>query len=183
MKHHDTWHTKNKASYGFTLVEVLVVLSISAVIVGIATPSFMSIIANNRVAMASNELVATLNLAKAEAVRSGMTTTLCVSQNASQCSNANAVNWNDGLILFQDNDNSSNVSNNERIIKVMPASDDSLQFAYIVNNIKTINFRANGRINLNGHFCFKNTHEGNNSRSVIFTQAGRIRTEKASYGC
>ncbi len=181
MKQSNTWQTKNKASYGFTLVEVLVVLSISAIIIGAATPSFMNIIANNRVAMASNELITTLNLAKAEAVRSGMDTVLCASQTASQCSDS--ANWSDGLILFQDNDNDGIISNNERIIKVMPASNDSLQFAYILDNTKKINFKANGRINLNGHFCFKNSYAENNSRAVIITQTGRIRSEKITYDC
>lgn len=172
---------KNKTSYGFTLVEVLVVLSITAIIVGAATPSFMNIVANNRVAAASSELVIALNLAKSEAIRSGMTTELCASQTADQCNDA--ASWSDGLILFQDNDNNDYVSNNEKIIKVIPASDDSLEFAYIVGSITKIKFRANGHVNLNGHFCFKNSYEEKNSRAVIITQSGRIRTEKRQYDC
>jgi len=177
----DTSLIRNKASYGFTLVEVLVVLSITAIIVGAATPSFMNIVANNRVVSATNELVTTMNLAKSEAIRSGMTTVLCTSQTANQCNDA--ASWNDGLLLFQDSDNSGNVSNNERIIKVIPASDDSLEFAYGTANINRVNFRANGQINLNGHFCFKNSYEEDNSRAVVITQAGRIRSEKQPYDC
>jgi len=181
MKRRDTLHTRYKAYYGFTLVEVLVVLSITAIIVGAATPSFMNIVANNRVAVASNELLTTLNLAKGEAVRSGMTTVLCTSQTGSQCNDA--ANWSDGLILFQDNDNSGNVNNNESVIKVISASDDSLEFAYGTANINRVNFSANGQINLNGHFCFKNSYEEENSRAVVITQAGRIRSEKITYDC
>lgn len=180
MKYKNTTHASNKTSSGFTLVEVLVVLSISAIIVGVATPSFMNIIANNRVAVASSELLTTLNLAKGEAVRSGMTTVICTSQNATAC---NDGAWSDGLILFQDSDNSGNVNNGERIIKVISTSDDSLQFAYILNSIKKVNFRANGQINVNGHFCFKNSHDVGNSRAVFITQSGRIRSEKISYDC
>jgi len=181
MMRRDTLLIRNKTSYGFTLVEVLVVLSITAIIVGAATPSFMNIVANNRVASASSELVIALNLAKSEAVRSGMTTVLCTSQTANQCNDA--ANWSDGLILFQDNDNNGSVSNNERVIKVIPASDNSLEFAYIVDSTNKINFRANGQINLNGHFCFKNSYEEKNSRAVIITQSGRIRAEKQPYDC
>ena len=175
----DTSLIRNKAPYGFTLVEVLVVLSITAIILGAATPSFMNIVANNRVASASSELVIALNLAKSEAVRSGMTTVLCTSQTGNQCNDA--ASWSDGLVLFQDNDNNGSVSNNERVIKVIPASDNNLEFAYGTANINNINFSPNGQINLNGRFCFKNSYEEENSRAVVITQVGRIRTEKITY--
>ncbi len=181
MRHQDTLHIRNKASDGFTVVEVMVVLSITAIIVAFATPSFMNIVANNRVVAASNELVITLNLAKSEAVRSGHKTILCKSPIANQCDDTAA--WNEGLLLFQDSDNNGNINNDEKIIKVIPTSDDSLNFAYTGSSPNFIRFNANGRTNTNGHFCFNNSYKQANSRAVVITQSGRIRSEKRTYDC
>lgn len=181
MHSRDASYIKNKASYGFTLVEVLVVLSITAIIVGAATPSFMNIMANNRVTAASNELVIALNLAKSEAIRSGQTTMLCKSPEGNQCDNTAA--WNSGLLLFQDSDNNQMVNNGERIIKRIPATEASLKFSHTGSSQNNIIFKANGRSNSNGHFCFNNSYAEENSRAVVFTQAGKVRTEKRPYDC
>ncbi len=181
MTPQDTLHIRIKVSYGFTMVEVMVVLSITAIIVAFAAPSFMNIVANNRVVAASNELVTALNLAKSEAVRSGQTTTICKSSDATQCNDA--AEWNDGFLLFQDTDNSLTVNSDERIIKAYNVTELNLDFDYINNAINNIKFRPNGRINLNGHFCFKNSYKQENSRVVIITQSGRIRTEQRAYDC
>ncbi len=181
MTPQDTPHIRNKVSYGFTMVEVMVVLSITAIIVAFATPSFMNIVANNRVVAASNELVTALNLAKSAAVRSGDKTILCKSPVANQCDDTAA--WNDGLLLFLDSDNNGNVNNDEKIIKVIPASEDNLNFAYTGSSPNFIRFNANGRTNTNGHFCFNNSYKQENSRAVVITQSGRIRSEKRAYDC
>ena len=171
----------HKKAYGFTLVEVLVVLSITAIIVGVATPSFMNIIANNRVAAASSELLITLNLGKSEAIRSRQTTLLCKSPNGTQCDNG--ASWAGGLLLFQDDDNSGDVSNDERIIKVIPASEPSLNFAHTGSSPNNIRFNGKGHTNSNGHFCIYNSYKQENSRAVVFTQSGRIHAEKRPYDC
>ncbi len=181
MMNKDVIYFKSKASAGFTLVEVLVVLSITAIIVGAATPSFMNIMANNRVAAASNELVTSLNLAKSEAVRSGQTIVLCKSPAANQCDNS--ASWNGGLLLFQDDNKNNSADNGERVIKLIPASEASLNFSYTGSSPNTISFNANGRTNTNGHFCFNNSYAADNSRAVVITQAGRIRAEKRPYDC
>ena len=166
---------------GFTLVELLVVLSIAAIIVSIAAPSFMNIIANNRVTAASNELVVALNLGKNEAVRSGQRTRLCKSQNGNQCDNS--ANWKDGWLLFQDNDDNGSVNGAERIIRVHSAPHASLDFEYPSGN--SVVFRPDGRIliNANSHFCFRNSYNDDKSKAVVITMVGRIRTEDRNYDC
>jgi len=165
---------KRRPGSGFTIVEVIVVLAVASIIIGIATPSFMSIIANNRVATASNELVTALNLAKSEAIRTGQNTVMCKSSSGDQCDSS--ASWGDGWLLFTDTDNSDTVNNDERIIRVQSAVERSLNFAYSGSN-NAIAFNSNGRTNANGRFCFNNAYKQENSRAVIITLAGRVRTE------
>ena len=63
--------TDGRQQRGFTLVELMVTLAVMAILVGLAVPSFSTVIANNRIATQTNEFVGALNLARSEAVRRG----------------------------------------------------------------------------------------------------------------
>src|SRR5690606_510305 len=62
---------------GFTLIELLVTLAVLAVVLGLAVPSFQGIIQQNRLAAATNELVAAAQRARAEANRRNRQVALC----------------------------------------------------------------------------------------------------------
>lgn len=162
----------SKYQRGFTLVEMLVVLTISAILLSIAVPSFINIIANNRVVSAANEMIVVLNLAKSEAVKTGQNTVLCKSYDGETCDGNSE--WKNGWILFVDEDGNKTL-NGERIIRTQGKLNDSLNFKFRSGNY--ISFKPNGRINkLGGRFCFRNAHNEANSRAVIIYQTGRFRT-------
>ncbi len=172
-------HLNSKQQHGFTLVEMLVVLAVSAIILSIAAPSFMNIIANNRVASAANEMVVFLNLAKSEAVKSGQTAVLCKrTEDGAGCNHAKA--WSDGWIIFIDEDDNDTVTAGERVIRVHEATHPSLDFNFFVSNAVNpgpIRFRPNGRIQPNdGRFCIRNAHDEANSRAVDITMGRQIQT-------
>lgn len=61
---------QNNRIAGFTLVELMMVLVVSAVLLGIAVPSYKSFIHNQRIKNASFELFASLIVARSEAIKS-----------------------------------------------------------------------------------------------------------------
>jgi prepilin-type N-terminal cleavage/methylation domain-containing protein len=94
---------------GFTLVEVLVVMTITAILLAFAIPSFQTMIRNNRISSASNSLLAAMDLARSEAVRRSTVVTVCRSTNPEAvgpvCSSAAnggyaANDWASGWIVF-----------------------------------------------------------------------------------
>jgi len=84
---------------GFTMVEVLVVMTISAILLALAIPSFERLVRTNRVSSATNSMLAALDLARSEAVRRSGVVTVCRSTNADApnpaCSSAAAGGYAD----------------------------------------------------------------------------------------
>ena len=96
-------------SRGFTLVEMLAVITISAILVALALPSFRSIIRSSQISSTSNALLASIDLARSEAIRRNATVSVCRSLDpenvAPVCSSAAgngyaANDWSSGWITF-----------------------------------------------------------------------------------
>lgn len=95
--------------YGFTLVELILTIAISAVLLSLAVPGFQSFLRNNRAAALANELVLALNTARSEAVSRRGTVTVCTSANGTSCRGAgdsDKTNWHKGWAVIFSPDNS-----------------------------------------------------------------------------
>ncbi|MEO8151690.1 MAG: GspH/FimT family pseudopilin [Rhizobacter sp.] len=79
---------------GFTLIELLVTLVVLGILLSLAVPSFGRLIAQNRMATQTNEIVAGLNLARLEAVRRG--------QNIAIRANSGTLTFEAGWQIFTD---------------------------------------------------------------------------------
>lgn len=83
---------------GFTVIELMVTLAVAAVVVAMAVPSFQSVINGNKLAGAANELMASLQVARMEAIRRGQRAGVCLSTDTNDgddatCSNADIDGW------------------------------------------------------------------------------------------
>lgn len=90
-------------SRGVTLIELMVTVAVAAILMAIAAPSFTSLLNNNRLTSAANEMVAAIQSARMEAIRGGSSVTACSSANGESCGGSGmmVVLAADGTILRQ----------------------------------------------------------------------------------
>ena len=103
---------KSGLNQGVTLIELLVTVSLIAIVLSLAAPSFRELMLNNQRASHINAMMASLNLARAEAIKRGTRTVVCISDGAAPPDCAAAPKgWEEGWIVFID-DNVSGASLN-----------------------------------------------------------------------
>jgi len=110
---------------GFTLVELMITLSIAAILMSMAVPSFTTAIKNNRLTTQANELISSLNYARSEAIRRGASVTLTSA----------SANWHTGWTVT-DKDNV--------VIRNHTAFDGS---SSLVGSATTLTYKSTGFIN------------------------------------
>lgn len=105
---------------GFNLVELLVVLIVMGVLMAAGIPSFRYVVNSGRISNPANELLATMQLARMEAIRSGNRTVVCRSENPDAttpaCTTA-AGNWG-GWVAFVDANRDGGLTAGEQVLRV-----------------------------------------------------------------
>lgn len=87
-----------RSAAGFTLVELMVSIAVLSIVLLVAVPSFTTLVQGNKLTSQVNQIVAALNLAKAEAVKLNQAVLFCHSSDAATCSEPPAAGWQGWLV-------------------------------------------------------------------------------------
>ncbi|MES9991000.1 MAG: GspH/FimT family pseudopilin [Candidatus Thiodiazotropha sp.] len=85
---------------GFTLLELLITLLISAILISITIPSYRTLMARNLQASEINSFVHHFRLARSLSISKASHHVLCPSSNGENCSPS--TDWSHGFILYED---------------------------------------------------------------------------------
>jgi len=155
---------------GITLIELMITLAIAGVLLATAAPSMREFIQNNRSATQINELQATLNLGRSEAIKRNSSITICRSSNGSSC----AGNWQDGWIVFTDRDFDGTVDDGDEVLQVHSGlvAGNTLRFTQA-----KISYANTGlaRAGSNGIFIHCDSRGAQHARGLIIGPSGRAR--------
>lgn len=107
---------------GFTIVELMVTLTVAGVLAALAVPAMLDAILNARLSNYANALLASSHLARSEAIKRNTVVTLCASEDRATCS---AGSWNRGWIVVA----------GTTVLQVQDASSTGLHFTGSVDRI------------------------------------------------
>jgi type IV fimbrial biogenesis protein FimT len=175
---------------GFTLVELMITIAIAAIILAIAVPSFTQVIKNNRMAGQINELVSSLNLARSEAVKRGLSVTVCKRNAAGTNCNA-AGQWGHGWIVFSDVNNDG-AFNDDADAALCEAGEDCLLRVHEgVQGGNTLSYGGTRvaydsrgfTMGFNGAFTLCDDRGATHARGRVLSNTGRLRVAGGPFVC
>jgi type IV fimbrial biogenesis protein FimT len=85
---------------GFTLIELILVIAITAILARLAVTSFSNSIHNNRVLTYTNGLLSGLTLAKNTAIQRGNYVIMCATDDPTASTPACGTNWASGWLVY-----------------------------------------------------------------------------------
>jgi len=124
-----------KRETGITLIELMITIAIAAILISLAAPNMTASIQNNRMVTQVNELHASLNVARSEAVKRNASISVCRSSNGTSCTG----NWEDGWVVFADSDADGSVDAGEEVLQVHGAIAGNTDLAFSDTYITYIN--------------------------------------------
>ena len=173
--------TSRRADRGFTLIELIVTLSVLAILIALAVPSFTSLINANRLTAQANELVTSLQLGRSEAVRRNIRVVVCRSADGLSCTTATGQgDW----ITFVDAD-ANNTAVAADVIKVSAIKAP----VQVSNAVAAVAFGADGLARTGAGLlaadftiCLPTTNPAANVRTVSVVTGSQISTASSDGG-
>lgn len=169
---------------GFTLTELIVVVAIVAILLNIGIPSYRYISNSYRLSSEVNSLLGDLQLARAEAIKEGLTVTTCVSRDAATC-DVGSITWQEGWIVFQDRNNNQTVDPGETVLRVQAGFANTDTFR-ADNGVSSVTFNREGFATAAAGFpsatvtLHESTANAAWTRCLYITSTGLMATETPS---
>lgn len=183
-KHCPRSHTSGrKAILGFNLIEMMIVLFISAILIGIGLPQMSDMLDRRAVTSEADRLIRSLQLARSTAITDGGQRPVAVASKS-----GNARDWTEGWRVYIDTDN-----NQQFIEAVGDDADEELQNIVVSRPQLTINtngtastqifFDQHGRLDQSVHLgglrpiiavCDAEENEGFDGTLITVELTGRI---------
>jgi len=85
---------------GLTLIDLMTTLAVAMVLVTVGVPGLSALVAGNRMAAGTNDLVTHLQYARSESVKRQLPVSVCSSVDGQIC--AGSTEWGTGWIVFTD---------------------------------------------------------------------------------
>ncbi len=170
-----------KRSVGFTLIELLVTLVVMAVALGLATPSFRTLVNDTRQETAFRKLNGALQFARSEAIKSTSPVTLCARATDASC----GQDWSNGVLVFNDSATDGIASvfdGSDLLLRVEQLQSSGMAIAATARSangvlpVSTIRFSRLGEANWqDGTFVFCDDRGRESAKGLVFARSGLSR--------
>lgn len=166
-------------AHGFTLIEMMITLAISAVLLGLGVPAFQNLIIKSRIGTQVNDLVVDLALARSEALKRGTKVSVCTSTNGTSCTTSS---WTAGRLVFTDTGTAGEIDGTDTVLRVAGALKGGTNLvsspAAIANYIQ---YMPTGEVASNGSLTL--CKAGFAGRVISIGKTGRVSSQVSSTTC
>jgi type IV fimbrial biogenesis protein FimT len=108
-----------------------------AILAAIALPSFQDSLRSNRAATTTNSMLASLSLARSEAIRNNRTASICPSADGAAC----GADWSAGWLVWEDVNLDNTVNAGEAVLRFSQGSDRMV----VQSSAAVLRFDSRGR--------------------------------------
>lgn len=173
--------TTHALSGGFTLIELMITVALAAVLMTLAAPSFVQYQRNSELTSLTNSLLAAINTAKSEAMKTGKNSFVV----------PKGSDWNSGWVVFIDvNRDSAYTEGTDTMVQ----TEDAVKSYFNITGNNTasgtspyIKFDSSGYSSASAALSFQiartdtpSANAAEESRRIVIARTGRVRSCKPS---
>ena len=170
-----------RAARGFTLIELMITVALAAVLMTLAAPSFVQYQRNSELTSLTNSLLAAINTAKSEAMKTGKNSFVV----------PKGSDWNSGWVVFIDvNRDSAYTEGTDTMVQ----TEDAVKSYFNITGNNTasgtspyIKFDSSGYSSASAALSFQiartdtpSANAAEESRRIVIARTGRVRSCKPS---
>lgn len=134
-----------KKENGFTLIELMITLTVMGILLSIAVPSFFELLSNNRMTSTTNSISAGLQAARSEAIIRKVPVKFCQNNGSGTGCAASMASFAAGWLVHTDIDNNGTVDAGiDEVIRVSETFPSSMTFTLTGFNNNFVRYTANG---------------------------------------
>ncbi|NQY87311.1 MAG: type II transport protein GspH [Colwellia sp.] len=163
--------TLNLSLKGFTLIELMVSISVTSILAAMALPSYSDFIVKMRVDNEISQLYRMLLITRNAAINSGHKAIICPLDNSFQCT----AQWQKELSVFVDVNGNKKFDANEKVISIRAEINTGDKLVYGKGR-KKITFKPTGQLSglANGTFRYCPSNYKKYSRGIVVARSGRV---------
>lgn len=167
-------------SRGFTLIEMMVTLTILAILAMMAAPSFSEAMLSNKLASFANRFVASAQVARSEAIKRNSVVRLCRSSDGASC--AASGTFQQGWVVFNDINNDGVLDAGETVIQIEQALSADYHFTSSAGYSLAFQPIGAGATAAVMALCRATPSPGRQERKVTLSGTGRVSVETTRTG-
>jgi len=160
---------------GFTLIELIITLTVAGILMSIAIPSMRTFSQNARITTQANDLSGDLSFARSEAIKVRKQVIVCKSANPTAtsptCDTGSTTPWTTGRLIFVDMDKDSTLSSGDEILRIRESLDGNGN--RLTATVTSIIFLATGLTSAAGTFTLCDSRTGWYGRTITVGSTGR----------
>lgn len=170
----------SKSKRGFTLVELLVTLSVAMILMVFGVPGLRDFVMNAQLSTQANEFVTSIQLARGTAIKQQRNARICVSTtwNSTPPTCTGGTDWSDGWVVWVDQDRDG-ILDAAEVIRVTEPLDGNSLFTSAASAAFT--YDATGMVSAGDTLTLCDNRSNELGRTITITPAGRVNLSQG--GC